>query len=88
MVPGAAARSTLDHYGAELHVSEIFLKHFKSDKFKSRVFDHGHNLKNLDLFISLGGWHPAGIGNLRGQKMKPHSWCKHRTTGIFGDHGP
>ncbi|HQQ82490.1 MAG: NAD kinase [Cyclobacteriaceae bacterium] len=45
----------LDHYGAELHVSSKFLKHFKSDKFKSRVFDHGHNLKNLDLFISLGG---------------------------------
>jgi NAD+ kinase len=45
----------LEHYGAELHVSSKFLKHFKSDRFKSRVFDHGHNLKNLDLFISLGG---------------------------------
>jgi len=46
----------LTRYQAEIYVSSKFQKHFKSSAdFKTRVFDHGDNLKNLDFFISLGG---------------------------------
>ncbi len=46
----------LTHYRAEIYVSSKFQKHFKSKQdFKTKVFDHGDNLKNLDFFISLGG---------------------------------
>ena len=43
---------------SDIHVSSKLLKQLKSsrfDAFKLKSFDHGDNLKNLDLFISMGG---------------------------------
>lgn len=41
---------------AEIFVSSKFQKHFKSNRnFHLKEFDHGDNLKSLDVFISLGG---------------------------------
>lgn len=46
----------LGRHKAEIFVSSKFQKHFKSNlDFKMKVFDHGDSLKNLDVFISLGG---------------------------------
>lgn len=46
----------LTRHKSEIYVSSKFMKHFKSDHdFKVKIFEQGDNLKNLDLFISVGG---------------------------------
>lgn len=46
----------LTRHKAEIFVSSKFQKHFKSKRtFNMKEFDHGDNLKELDVFISLGG---------------------------------